>query len=152
MTEVGDPVTAPPRRHRTLVSTLVAVGIVAVAALIPLLGHNPNTAVAGRLKSAIVGYYRLLPGDLPRAWDDLTPGYQRYVGGMSGYQDFWRPIDKITLTDLAATPPAAVTVTIAYHYRTGGSEVERTSFGLVQQGGQWKIGSSSVLSHHTEAG
>jgi hypothetical protein len=154
MTEVDDPATREraPRGHRALWATLVAVGFVAIVGLAPLVGRNPNTAVAGRLTSALVGYYRLLPGHPDTAWDDLTPAYQRYVGGTSGYRAFWQPIDRITLTDPAASPPDSVTVTIDYHYRTGGVEVERTSFGLVQQDGRWKIDRSSVLSHHTEGG
>ena len=142
----------PPRKHRALASTLVAAGFVAIVGLVPLVGHNSNTAVASQLTSALVGYYRLLPGDPAKAWDDLTPAYQRYVGGMSGYLAFWRPIDRIALQDPTASPPGAITVTIDYYYRTGGVEVERTSFALVQQGGRWRIDRSSVLNHHTEGG
>jgi hypothetical protein len=154
MTEVGDPAAREraPRRHRAPWATLVAIGFVVIAALIPLVGHNPNTAVAGQLTSALVGYYRLLPGDVDKAWDDLTPAYQHHAGGMPGYRAFWQPIDRITLTDPAASPPDSIAVTIDYHYRTGGVEVERTSFVLVQQDGRWKIDRSSVLNHHAEGG
>lgn len=156
MTGVDEPAAergkAPPRKHRALASTLVAAGFVAIVGLVPLVGHNSNTAVAGQLTSALVGYYRLLPGDPNKAWDDLTPAYQRYVGGMSGYQDFWRPIEKIALFDPTASPPDSITVTIDYYYRTGGVEVERTSFTLVRQGGTWRIDRSSVLNHHAEGG
>lgn len=163
MTEVSKPVDQPagepsttghqrPSGHRTLRATLVAVGIVAIAALVPALGSRGSAATAGQLRTALIAYYRLLPGDTTSAWHDLTPGYQRYVGGLTGYQSFWRQVDKVVLINLSASAPGSVTVTIDYYQRAGDIEVEQTDFTLVQQNGQWKIASSSVASHHTEAG
>lgn len=158
MTEVDqsapEPTTEPAAkpRHRTLRATLFAVGIVAIAILVPTLGTHGNAATSAQLRTAIVDYYRLLPGDTAQAWDDLTPAYQNYVGGRAGFESFWSQYDHITLSDLSASAPGSVTVTVAYHYRTGGLEVEKTDFTLVDQSGQWRIDRSSVVSHHTEAG
>lgn len=149
----GKPADAAPPKHRTLISTLIAVGFVAVAALVPLLSnHSSNAAIAGQLRTAIVQHYRLLPGDVEQSWRDLTPDYQHYVGGMAGYQAFWRPVSKIALHDLSASAPGSAVVTIDYYYRAGGIEVERTAFTLVKQGDTWKIDKSSVVNHHIEAG
>jgi eukaryotic-like serine/threonine-protein kinase len=105
---------------------------------------------ATQLATTIEDYYRLVPGDLSTAWTWMTPEYQReHAGGRSGYDAFWSAIGSVSVTDVTASPPDTVTATIAYHYPDH-TDVERTSFGLVRQGGQWKIASSRVLSHHRE--
>ncbi|HEX5400738.1 MAG TPA: serine/threonine-protein kinase [Pseudonocardiaceae bacterium] len=102
--------------------------------------------------STIEAYYRLVPGNLTAAWPTMTADYQQHhAGGMSGYRKFWTPISSVRLSDVSATA-STVTATIHYSYRDGHTVEERTSFGMVLQGGQWKIASSQVLSHHTEAG
>ncbi len=106
-------------------------------------------SVTDQLRSAIVDYYQLVPGNLNAAWNGMTAEYQQdHAGGRSGYESFWAPIAKVTLSDVSAQPPGSVTATIRYQYRDGRVVVERTGFGLVQQAGQWKIASSSVLGHH----
>lgn len=107
-------------------------------------------SVADQLRTTIVDYYGLVPGNLDAAWPTMTADYQRnHAGGRSGYQRFWAKIDHVTLTGVSARPPHSVTATIHYFYDDGHVVVEQTSFGLVQQGGQWKIASSSVLTHHS---
>ncbi|HEX5117732.1 MAG TPA: serine/threonine-protein kinase [Pseudonocardiaceae bacterium] len=111
------------------------------------------TAAASRssqLAATIEDYYRLVPGHLDTAWTWLTADYQRnHAGGRSGYQSFWSAVNSVSVTDVTAQPPDKVTATISYHYADH-TDVERTSFGLVRQAGQWKIASSDVLSHHQE--
>jgi hypothetical protein len=50
---------------------------------------------------------------------------------------------------VTASPPGTVEATITYDYSDGHVVTERTQFGLVMQDGQWKIASSSVLSHES---
>jgi hypothetical protein len=101
-----------------------------------------------QLTNAIVSYYQLVPGDLTQAWTRMTPDYQQnHAGGLSGYRSFWQPVGHVTVSNVTATPPDTVVATINYVYRDGHVVTERTRFGLVQQGGIWKIASSSVLSH-----
>jgi hypothetical protein len=110
-------------------------------------GHPAS--VTDQLTSTIIDYYRLVPGDLDSAWTWMTADYQQnHAGGTSGYHAFWANIDKVSLADVTARPPGTVTATITYDYKDGHVDVERTSFGLVQQDGRWKIASSEVLSHH----
>ncbi|HEY1574248.1 MAG TPA: serine/threonine-protein kinase [Pseudonocardiaceae bacterium] len=105
---------------------------------------------SGQLATTIEDYYKLVPGDLNTAWNRMTADYQRnHAGGRSGYQSFWSAVDSVSVADVTARPPDAVTATISYHYADH-TDVERTSFGLVRQAGQWKIASSDVLSHHRE--
>jgi prepilin-type processing-associated H-X9-DG protein len=78
----------------------------------------------------------------------MTPDYQQnHAGGMNGYRRFWQPVARVTVSDVTANPPDAVLATINYVYQDGHVVTERTRFGLVQQGGIWKIASSAVLSH-----
>lgn len=117
----------------------------------PPSGSPPTTtpaSTASQLTDAIVGYYQLMPADLTTAWHRMTTDYQQnHAGGMSGYQQFWRPIAQVGASDITPSPPNSVTATITYHYRDGNVVVERTQFGLVWQDGTWKIASSTVLSH-----
>jgi eukaryotic-like serine/threonine-protein kinase len=104
--------------------------------------------ITGQLADAITGYYQLVPGDLGTAWGHMTADYQQnHAGGMTGYQQFWQLVARVSLSGMIANPPGTVTATITYVYRNGNVVVERTQFGLVQQDGMWKIASSSVLTH-----
>lgn len=106
-----------------------------------------TASLSQQLSSAITQYYQLVPGNLNAAWNYLTTDYQQnHAGGMSGYQSFWDQIQSVSLSDVVAQPPGTVLATIDYSYKGGKRVRERTSFGLVNQGGLWKIASSSVLS------
>ncbi|GAA3440409.1 hypothetical protein GCM10018954_100330 [Kutzneria kofuensis] len=105
----------------------------------------PPPDVATQLTSAITDYYKLMPGNLTEGWRRLTAAYQqRTAGGFAGYQQFWGQIASVDLSNMSATPPGTVVVTISYHYKNGTNPVERTTFGLVQEDGIWKIASSVV--------
>ena len=105
----------------------------------------PPTDVATQLVSAITDYYKLMPGDVNDGWNHMTADYQQnHAGGMAGYQSFWAGIASVEVTDVSATPPGTVVATITYHKKDGSVPVERTTFGMVQQDGIWKIASSSV--------
>jgi serine/threonine protein kinase len=103
---------------------------------------------AEQLVNAIVSYYQLVPGDLAQAWTRMTPDYQQnHAGGPTGYRRFWQPVARVSVSDVTASPPNTVDATIHYVYADGHVVTERTRFGLVQQGGTWRIASSSVLNH-----
>ena len=105
----------------------------------------PPPDIATQLTSAITDYYKLMPGDLSDGWNHMTADYQQnHAGGMAGYQSFWGGVASVDVSDVAATPPGTVVATITYHKKDGSAPVERTTFGLVQQDGMWKIASSSV--------
>jgi serine/threonine protein kinase len=101
-------------------------------------------------QQAIADYYALIPGDLRTAWDRLTANYQQnHAGGFSGYQTFWNSVRRVTVSDISAvsaTQGDSVDATVGYFFTDGRVIEERTRFGLVEQAGQWKIGSSAVLS------
>jgi len=108
------------------------------------------TSVAAQLASTISAYYQLVPGHLDQAWGYMTADYQQnHAGGFTNYSNFWKPIQRVSLSDLVAQQPSTVVVTIDYYYRDGHTVQERTSFGLVRSGGGWKIASSSVQSSKT---
>ena len=77
----------------------------------------------------------------------MTANYQRnHAGGRSGYESFWRPIARVSASNVTGRPPGRAEATIIYYYRNGRVDTERTAFGLVEQGGMLKISSSTVVS------
>src|SRR5207244_2788365 len=90
--------------------------------------------VAAQLVSAIVSYYKLMPNNLDAGWHYMTADYQQnHAGGRSGYQQFWSQIQRVTTSNVSATPPNSVTATITYFNKDGTTTVERTQFGMVFQ-------------------
>jgi serine/threonine protein kinase len=97
-----------------------------------------------QLSAAITHYYSLMPGNLTEAWGYLTTSYQTNTAhGMTGYTEFWDTVRSVSLADVAAQAPSTVTATITYTYTDGTTETDHTTFGLVLQGGVWKINSSA---------
>ncbi|MDX6321301.1 MAG: eukaryotic-like serine/threonine-protein kinase, partial [Propionibacteriaceae bacterium] len=105
---------------------------------------------AAQLSQAITSYYRLVPDDTDEAWTRMTESYQRnQTGGREAYENFWDPVDRVSVSNVKGTPPDQVVATISYFFDDDRVVVERTSFGLVNDGGVLKINSSSVLNSST---
>jgi eukaryotic-like serine/threonine-protein kinase len=93
----------------------------------------------------VTRYYGLMPGGTDQAWPLLTARYQAdKTGGRAAYQRFWDQFSSVSATDVSATPPGTVQATITYRFKDGRVSRERTTFGLVVDGGVLKIDSSSV--------
>lgn len=106
-----------------------------------------GTPTARELSSAVQGYYALLPGDLDPAWERLTERYQRTTAkNRSTFSSFWGGVDRVRTSKVTGTPPGTVTATITYDFDDGRVFVERTRYGLVEEGGVLKIDRSEVLS------
>ena len=151
-TKTGPTTTAPP--GSTTAGKTATAGSTTAKTTTPSAPPSsaPAQDLSGQLSAAIVGYYQLVPGNLSVAWNRMTADYQRdHAGGMSGYQRFWQPIARVSLTGVTSSPPHTVTATVNYYYRSGNVVVESTRFGLVLEDGVWKIASSSVLSHRGTA-
>ncbi len=102
---------------------------------------------ASELENAITSYYALVPGDTDRAWPRMTADYQRnHAGGRQAYQRFWDGVDRVSVSEVKASPPSRVDATITYRRGGGRVDVERTSYRLVRAGGTLKIADSTVLS------
>ena len=102
---------------------------------------------AAELENAITSYYALVPGNTDQAWPRMTSAYQRnHAGGRRAYQRFWDQVERVSVSQVDATPPSRVDATITYR-RSGGRVVaERTSYRLVRDGDILKIADSTVLS------
>ena len=88
-----------------------------------------------------------MPNHRDEAWPRMTANYQRnHALGRSGYDSFWRPIARVSASNVTGRPPGRAEATITYYYRNGRVDTERTGFGLVEQDGQLKISSSTVYS------
>ncbi|HEY2763688.1 MAG TPA: serine/threonine-protein kinase [Pseudonocardiaceae bacterium] len=117
----------------------------------PPISAAPPQDTPGQLRAAISDYYALMPGHLQDGWGRLTTGYQDdHAGGFASYQSFWNSMQRVEVSDVSATEPAAANATITYFYKDGRVIEERTSFGLANEDGRWKIGSSTVTSSHTK--
>ncbi|MBV9729602.1 MAG: protein kinase [Pseudonocardiales bacterium] len=114
-------------------------------------GSPQNTSE--QLQRAITDYYALMPANLPAAWKRLTANYQQnHAGGFTGYQNFWNPVQRVTVFDVSAKQGDTVDATIDYFFKDGRLVEERTSYGLVTEDGLWKIDSSTVRSSQTRQG
>lgn len=100
---------------------------------------------ASELADAITGYYALVPDDLDAAWPRMTADYQRTTtGGRRSYEQFWGDVDRVSVSQVRATPPSRVQATITYR-RGDAVSVERTELRLVREDGTLKIAGSTVL-------
>jgi serine/threonine protein kinase len=117
----------------------------------PAVPDSPQDTPEQRQK-AITDYYALVPGNLPAAWNRLTTNYQQsHAGGFTGYQNFWNPIQGVTVIDVSAQQDGTVDATIDYFFKDGKVVEEQTSYGLVgAEDGLWKIDSSTVHSSQTK--
>lgn len=98
------------------------------------------------LARAISDYYALMPDDTNAGWPRLTSSYQQQkTGGRNYYNQFWGAIRKVSATNVTGHPPDRAEATITYTYAGGKVARERTSYGLVKDGGKLKINSSEVL-------
>jgi hypothetical protein len=110
-------------------------------------GSGNGNGKDARLVQAITNYYALLPGDTDTAWARLTPSYQQNPGGgRQNYDAFWNSMASVSATHVTSDGQSTVTATITYQSKAGRTYVERTSYGLVEDGGTYKINSSSVIS------
>ena len=109
---------------------------------------SASQSLADQLTSTIVDYYKLMPDNLDQGWNWMTADYQQnHAGGRNNYVSFWSEVQRVSVSDVVAQPPTTVVATIDYFYKDGSTAHERTTFGLVNQQGQWKIASSAVIGH-----
>ncbi|HSU37226.1 MAG TPA: serine/threonine-protein kinase [Propionibacteriaceae bacterium] len=107
---------------------------------------DDDKPTAAELAEAITTYYSLVPDRRDEAWDRLTSSYQRSPsGGRQGYEAFWKPIGRVSISDVKGKPPNEAEAVITYVYRDGRTDRERTRFGLVEDDGILKINSSQVV-------
>ena len=91
-----------------------------------------------------------MPDDTDAAWPRMTASYQSdHAGGRVGYENFWKPIRRVTISNVSGRPPDRALATIAYFYRDGRVVRERTEYRLADEGGALKIADSRVLSSTT---
>lgn len=99
------------------------------------------------LAAAVSDYYALMPGNTDAGWARLTPAFQSGIAqNRDYYNSFWGGVQNVAATDVAATGPQTVQATISYTFTDGSVSVERTEYQLVQDGAEFKIDNSTVLS------
>jgi hypothetical protein len=77
----------------------------------------------------------------------MTADYQtRHAGGRAAYDRFWGGFSAVSATQVSGSSPSTATALITYTRLDGTVVRERTTFGLVNEGGVLKIASSAVMS------
>ena len=77
----------------------------------------------------------------------MTADYQaNHAQGRQAYQRFWDKYSRVSVSGVIGLPPGRAEATITYFYKNGRVDTERTAYGLVEEDGQLKISSSSVIS------
>ena len=108
---------------------------------------QPDSNSATDLAGAITSYYALMPARTDEAWPRMTADYQaNHAQGRQAYQRFWDKYSRVSVSGVIGLPPGRAEATITYFYKNGRVDTERTRYGLVEQDGQLKISSSSVIS------
>lgn len=139
---VAPPSPAPPPSS-TAASTATASQTTSVAPP-PTISGAPTAA---QLAQAVTDYYGLLPGNTDGGWSRLTGQYQATTAkNRQTYQAFWDAVQRVAVSNTAGSAPGTVQTSITYVFKDGRVIQERTSFGLVRDGGILKIDSSMVLS------
>jgi len=159
-----NPLAPPPRRRPLLpwvVGTLVAVVVVAVGAWLLLRDGDdgspparstptssapvetpPETAATAAGMTAFVETYLDTVADDPAAaWDMLTPAFQQESGGFASYDEFWSPVRRIAVNDVAADPESlTVTYSVRYIPRpSGGPRTDQPTLQLEFDGESYLI-------------
>jgi len=102
---------------------------------------------AVELAAAVTDYYALMLANTEAGWARLTPAFQSGIAqNREYYNSFWGGINRVVASEVTGAAPDTVEATITYYFADGKVSVERTAYRLVQDGGEWKIDSSSVLS------
>ncbi|MEO6503018.1 MAG: serine/threonine-protein kinase [Jatrophihabitantaceae bacterium] len=99
---------------------------------------------ASQLAQAVREYYGLLPNNTDQAWTRLTQQFQNgRAGGRQTYENYWNQIQRVSVSNVVGVPPGTVQATVTYVYNDNREISERTTFGLVSEGGTLKINSQS---------
>jgi hypothetical protein len=130
----------PPPAATTLAATTLAATTSANSS-----APAPNDGPA-----VITGYYALMPGNLPEAWNSLTPKYRAHpAGGRGGYEKFWSQIRSVRVSAVNALADNVIEATVEYNFKSNKVIRERHRYLLIRQDGRWKIDESTVLSSRT---
>jgi hypothetical protein len=74
-------------------------------------------------------YYDLVGhGRYATTWAQLTPAYQRRIGGYGAYTGFWSRYDGVDVSDVRPDGDLSATATLRYHERTGRTVQESGRF------------------------
>ncbi|MEC3982749.1 serine/threonine-protein kinase [Amycolatopsis sp. H20-H5] len=116
----------------------------------PAPSSPPSTAPAAPLtgpaanEAAVRDYYAMVPGNLAGAYARLTDRFkQARSKTFASYSSFWNQMSEVKVTDVTAHGDNAVSVTITYVRKSGGTTTEHQTYTLAEQGGQLGIDSQA---------
>ena len=103
---------------------------------------NPTTTTTtptGDIRTFLVGYYGLLPGNLNAASRLLTPRYLASVGGFPAFQGFYETIRSIKVRDVTVTGAHTATAVLLFTRNDGTTSTETYQFTVVVDNGMFQI-------------
>ncbi|GAB2676422.1 serine/threonine-protein kinase [Saccharopolyspora gloriosae] len=111
----------------------------------------PQAPPQAQTPDAVVSeYYAAMPGNLPAAWEQLTPDYQtNHAGGYEAFSEFWAPVQSVQASNVSTEGANSALATITYDFDDGRTVEEKTRYTLVRDGESWKIAATTVLSSRT---
>jgi serine/threonine protein kinase len=85
-------------------------------------------------------YYANVTRNTSQTWNQLTPAMRAAAGGRSGYEGFWRTINRVRINRTQVNASGtAVTVNLTYFKRGGGTATETHRFTIVNRNGRYLI-------------
>ncbi|MDQ2796262.1 MAG: serine/threonine protein kinase, partial [Actinomycetota bacterium] len=99
----------------------------------------PPAVTAQDLTSAVVDYFKVVPGNLDAGWARLTTRFQQgRAQGRGTYDSYWNSIDRVDVGNVQASVPDTATAQLTYHYKDGRVVTQQTTFRFVRQDGVLK--------------
>jgi hypothetical protein len=84
-------------------------------------------------------YYANVTRDTDLTWDQLTPAMHNAAGGRSGYDGFWRTIDRVRINSTQVNASGTeVTVNLTY-ISSRGTNTETHQFNVINRDGRYLI-------------
>jgi hypothetical protein len=131
----------PPSSGPTTTTTTATTTTTTTTTTVPQAPPPPADPAA-----AVISYYALMPGNRDEAWTRLTARFQDSPAkGRASYDRFWNRVSGVTASEVAATGPASVEVTVVYNFTDGTRTQERHAYTLVNQNGAWLLDTVNVL-------
>ncbi len=78
-------------------------------------------------------FYAMLPGDTSAAVDELTPAFQRRIGGATGFTRLYRDVASVSVEDLEVVDDRTVSATVNTRLKGRELSSERRTFRLAPQ-------------------
>jgi len=100
----------------------------------------PASGTNAQLESFVTSYYANVIQNRDSTWNQLSPRMQRFAGGRSSYDGFWRTIRSVSVNRVQANAAASTAVVNLTFTRTNGTRTTEThNFTFLRNGAGYLI-------------